>query len=89
MATFFVWNINWDDQVDGKTVDTSSLPKYSVVWLPGYEAGNVPEDDVEAVLDKLSNDYGFCILDYGFAMTVEAVDDEDTSNHPCRALTKL
>lgn len=85
MATFFVYDIKWDMEVDGEVVVDLDLPTYAVVWLPGYEACSVPEDDVEAVLDKLSSDFGYCILDYGFMMTVEAEDQEDTSNHPCRA----
>lgn len=85
MATFFVWDITWDREVDGKIDEQTDLPYYAVVWLPEYVAGRVPEDDVGAVLDKLSDDFGFAVKDYRTMMTVEFEDQEDTSNHPCRA----
>lgn len=84
MATFFAYGIQWDPNVDGKAVDISHLPTYAVVWLPEYVAGRATEDDVEAVLNKLTDDFGFCILDYGVIMTIEH-EDGDTTNHPCRA----
>ena len=85
MATFFVYDITWDLEVDGDFVKGDDLPRTAVVWLPEYVAGDVPEDDADAVLDKLSDDFGFCVKDYKRMITVEAIDDEDTSNHPCRA----
>ena len=83
MATFFVYGIQWDPNVDGKVVDISDLPTYALVWLPEYVAGGDPVDDAEAVLDKLTDDF-HGILDYQTIVTIEH-EDGDTSNHPCRA----
>lgn len=89
MATFLVYDIKWDLEQDGVRLASpaleTSLPRYAVVWLPEWEACECPEDDVEAVLDKLSNDHGFCVKDYGKMITIEAIDAEDTSDHPCMA----
>lgn len=84
MATFFVYDITWDIPAD--VIPLEDMPTYTCVWLPGYNTNKTAvEDDADAVLDKLADDFGFEVKDYGMMMTVEAVDQEDTSNHPCRA----
>lgn len=87
MATFLIQGIVWDREVDGKTVK-DDLPRYAIVWLPGYEACDVPEDDVQAVMDKLTDDFGFCILNYTRIITLEAVDQDEHEHPYCKATPK-
>lgn len=91
MATFLVHKIKWDLSVvelltpncPGRTV-AAELPSFTIVWLPEFVACEDPNDNTEAVLDKVADDFGFCVLDCEI-FTIEAEDAEDTSNHPCRA----
>jgi len=56
MARFIAYDIAWDLEADDP-----DQPDHVLVWLPGYVSNPVPADDVEAVTDKLSDDFGFCI----------------------------
>lgn len=69
----FVYNIQWDREVDGE-IDTFAVLHNAVAFTLGREAQQafVDGDGDDLISDALSEEYGFCVLGYN----QEVMDDD-------------
>ena len=72
MARILAYDIVWDKKVDDQEDEyPDDLPHYVIVCLPGFDVGEIIDPD--AVTDKLSDDWGFCVS----SLQVMVVDEQD------------
>ena len=63
MARYCCGDIEWDLEVDGETVTDANLP--STVDVDIDDEGLDELDTVDAVIEALSDKYGYCVVGIG------------------------
>lgn len=62
MNKYHVFNIEYDNEVDGEKVDVSHLPTKFIFELHPAEMEGLEKDEIATLLgDKVSGETGFCI----------------------------